>query len=477
MSKLIALAVLAAALLIPSAAGAATATKLHGVVVAKESARHVLVLASSRGKVTSARVTTRQLRSTRLGARLALVGTKLADGSLRVTRLQRLGLAKQARLRVVVLKAGGSKLLVAGGGSAFAIRVTRATRVLAATGSDFKPGEQVSTEVDLGENGAVGNTVQTLGNSVLIDFSGTITALDPTSITISSDGVTTVVAIPDGVTLPALVQVGSEVEIVASVSGSTLTLVEINLDGENGDSGGSSVGNDASVHVEGFVTALDASSITIQPGDNASPVTFAIPSGFTLPSGLAAGSQVDAKGDVVNGVMTLSELELQNDGGDQSQVETEGTVTALDSSSITIQPGDNGTPLTFAIPSGFTLPDGLQVGSVVDAKGDTVGGVLTLTSLDLQQQDNGGMQIEGTVTALDSTSITVQSSSDGGSTQTFAIPSGFTLPDGLQVGSSVDAQGEFQNGVLTLTEIELQDSGGDGGGDGGSGGGSGGSDG
>jgi hypothetical protein len=393
MSKLIVLSALAATFLIPASAQAATATRLHGVVVAKESARHVLVVASAHGAVTSARVTAKELRATRLGSRLALVGTRLADGSLHVARLRQLGRATKARLRVTVVKAGARRLLVSGGGTAFAIRLARGTRVLAAAGSGLKAGDRIETEVELGNDGAVGDTVQTLGESALIDFSGTITALDATSLTLSSDGITTVVQIPDAVTLPALVQAGSEVEIVASISGSTLTLVEIKLDGDNGDngdSGGSSFGGDASVEVEGFVTALDSSSVTIQPGDSASPVTFAIPAGFTLPDGLSAGSQVDAEGDLASDVLTLTKIELQDDQGGQTEVETEGTVTALDSSSITIQPSDNGTPLTFAIPAGFTLPDGLQVGSVADAKGDFVNGVLTVTELELQDSGDGG---------------------------------------------------------------------------------------
>jgi hypothetical protein len=119
-------------------------------------------------------------------------------------------------------------------------------------------------------------------------------------------------------------------------------------------------------------------------------VTFAIPAGFTLPDGLSAGSQVDAEGDLASDVLTLTKIELQDDQGGQTEVETEGTVTALDSSSITIQPSDNGTPLTFAIPAGFTLPDGLQVGSVADAKGDFVNGVLTVTELELQDSGDGG---------------------------------------------------------------------------------------
>jgi uncharacterized protein DUF5666 len=388
MSKLIALTVLAGALLIPAAAHAATTTKLHGVVVAKEASRHVLVVASARGKVTSARVTARQLRAARLGSRLALSGTRLADGSLHATRLRHTGRASKARLRVTVIKIHARKLLVAGGGSAFAIRLARGAHVLSRGGSGLHPGEKIETDVELGKNGAVGDDVQAEGDAVLIDFSGTVTALDANSITVTDDGIATVVQIPDGVTLPSLVQVGGEVDIVASISGTTLTLVEIKVDGDHGDGGGSEVGDDQKVEVHGAVTALDASSITIQPGDNATPVTFAIPSDFTLPNGLAVGSAVEAKGELVNDVLTLTKLELKNGDDDQGEMKAEGTVTALDSASIAVQSDeDGGNTITFAIPDGFTMPDGVQVGSSVEAKGEMVNGVLTLTEIELKDGD------------------------------------------------------------------------------------------
>ena len=321
MSKLIALAAVLGAVLIPAGANAATAAKVSGVVVSKEAARHTLVVATPHGKVTTVRATARQLRVTHLGARISVTGTKLADGSLHATRVTHSGTAKHARVRVTVLKAHRTRLLVAGGGSVFSIRLNRATRINATARKSVKPADQIETEVELSHGDLVGSTVQTVGETVLIDFSGKISALDSSSLTVASDDASTVVAIPDGVSLPPLVQVGSEVEIVASISGSTLTLVAIKIDGdgaESGDDGGSHVSGDSVVHVEGLVTSVDTGSITIQPGEAASPITFAIPDGFTLPDGLAAGSKVEARGEVVDTVLTLTKVELQ-DGGDDDE--------------------------------------------------------------------------------------------------------------------------------------------------------------
>ena len=74
--------------------------------------------------------------------------------------------------------------------------------------------------------------------------------------------------------------------------------------------------------------------------------------------GLAAGSKVEARGEVVRQRPHAHAARAADRRRRLGEVETEGTVTALDSGSITIQPAEDGTPLTFAIPDGFTLPDG-----------------------------------------------------------------------------------------------------------------------
>lgn len=381
----VATAALAVALLAPALAHAGT---VRGTVVAKQAKRHVLVIATSHRDVESARVSQRQLRRTRLGTRVALAGKRLADGSLHVTGMRRLGQAKRAGVSAVVIKAKARRLLLAGGGSAFSIRLNRGTRLLASAAS-VHPGQKVDAEIEFSNGQAVGQDVQENGDSPLIDFSGSVTAIDATSFTVSNDGISTVVQLPTGVILPSIVQVGSEVEVVASISGSTLTLTTIKLDDESSqDNGGSNVDGQGQVEAEGFVTALDSGSITVQPGDNASPVTFAIPTGFTLPTGLVVGSVVEARGDMESNVLTLTRIELKTEDGDQAELEAEGTVTALDSGSITIQTGDGegdtGSPITFAIPDGFALPTGIAVGSIVDAKGAMVGGTATLTEIELQ---------------------------------------------------------------------------------------------
>jgi len=304
-----------AVFLTPALAHAGT---IRGAVAAKQANRHVLVLATRHGRVLTARVSTRQLQRAKVGSRLALAGTRLADGSFRVTRLHTLGTAKRARLSVVVLSSSARRLLVAGGGSAFSIRLNRGTRLLATRGS-VHSGEKVDADVELTDDGPVGTKLEGTGDTPLIEFSGIVSAIDATSFTVTSDGIDTVVDLPAGVVLPPIVHVGSEVEIVATITGSSLTLTTIKLDDENaqGDEDeGSTVDDQGRVDVEGSVTTAADGSITIQPGDNAGAVTFAIPDGFTLPAGLVDGSAVEARGELVNGVLTLTRIELKDEGDD-----------------------------------------------------------------------------------------------------------------------------------------------------------------
>ena len=54
----------------------------------------------------------------------------------------------------------------------------------------------------------------------------------------------------------------------------------------------------------------------MQPrGDSSTPVTFTVPAGFDL-HGAKAGDRVEAKGFMKDGTLTLSKLELKDEGDD-----------------------------------------------------------------------------------------------------------------------------------------------------------------
>lgn len=221
------------------------------------------------------------------------------------------------------------------------IKLTTATRVLADAGTELQPGEQLETEVEL-DDGLVGTDVEQVGQAALIEFAGTVTGVDPASLTIASDGISSAIQLPTGVVLPAVVAVGAHVEVVASISGTTLTLVTIKVEDEQATAAGqgTQVDGDGSARVEGTVAAVGAGTITIKPGEGAAPVTFAIPSGLTLPT-LRIGTPVEARGEIVNSVLTLTRLEISDGDGDASTGTTTSSASSGDDGGAT-RPGDNG---------------------------------------------------------------------------------------------------------------------------------------
>lgn len=311
-------------------AGLANAATVRGVVVAREAASHTLVVSSTTGAVTTVRVTAEQSRKTRLGTRLTATGARLSDGSVDVNRLVPTGEAERARLSVVVVKARRQRLLVAGGGSAFALRLRAGARVLADSTPQLQPGDKVETEVEIGDDGIVGTVVQQVGQTPVIEFTGTVAAVAADAVTIDSDGTATVVRLPAGVTLPTVVTVGARVEVVATISGTALTLATIEVDGDDaarpGDQG-TQVDDNGEVEVEGAITALGGGMITIQPGGGAVPLVFAVPPTIAIPSSLAAGSRVDARGEMVAGLLTLTRLEVKggSDGDSSPSTTTSGS--------------------------------------------------------------------------------------------------------------------------------------------------------
>ena len=99
-------------------------------------------------------------------------------------------------------------------------------------------------------------------------------------------------------------------EAVVSFADGVYTLVTIETDeqAEQGDDHGH---HGDRTEAEGAVTAMTATSITVQRS-RGRPVMFAVPAGFNL-HGVKVGSNVEAKGTVQNGVLTLTRLEVKGD--------------------------------------------------------------------------------------------------------------------------------------------------------------------
>ncbi len=375
------LAVAAVACWAASGAGAAT---FKGAVVGSDSARHTIAVASPGGVVRTVRVT----RLQHLGARVSVGASRRPDGTFRAGRVTASGRVRHARIHGVVVRRAKARTFLSAGGTVLAVR----------SSARSKPGRVVTFDVSIKKDGLHGTKIIQSGQTGLIEIEGAVATLSPLAITIEH-GATIQLTVPAALTLPAGLAVGDQVQAVVSFADGVYTLVTIETDASAEQGGGGGGDHAGEVETKGTVTALSAdhTSLTVQPSEGGgTPVTFAVPAGFDL-SGVQVGSKVEAKGTMQNGVLTLTKLKLEDQGGHNGgEVEAEGAVTALsaDHTSLTVQPkqdGEDGSgaPVTFVVPAGFDL-SGVQVGSEVDAKGTVQNGVLTLTELELKDQGDDG---------------------------------------------------------------------------------------
>lgn len=134
------------------------------------------------------------------------------------------------------------------------------------------------------------------------------------------------------------------------------------------------------VQIEGDLVSVSPLVVSIE----GLPIEITVPSGMTLPP-LTPGQEVELTVQTGAGnVFTLVSIQ-SGDNEDVNEVEAKGTVTDSTTSHVTIDAGD--AMLTFAAPSGVTLPV-LATGTFVEARGVTINGVLTLTRL--RVEDGGG---------------------------------------------------------------------------------------
>jgi RNase P/RNase MRP subunit p29 len=272
--------------LLAAGSAAAAPVAIKGTVVAKRAHGRMLVLATGRhGVVVTVRVAPRRVR---LGDRVSVVGKRLHV----VSHVER------ARIRGMVVKRLAHALRVASGHSVLTIH-TRG-RALASR-HDGRRGDIGEFEVRFDHDGLVEDDFVPASQSGTVEVEGVLVSVSP--LVVSLEGLPVEITVPSGVTLPALTP-GEEVELtVQTGAGNTFTLVSISADDNENQDG---------VEAKGTVTNSTASQITIDAGG--ATVTFAAPAGVTLPV-LAQGTFVEARGVMVNGVLTLTRLRVEDDGG------------------------------------------------------------------------------------------------------------------------------------------------------------------
>jgi hypothetical protein len=138
------------------------------------------------------------------------------------------------------------------------------------------------------------------------------------------------------------------------------------------------------VQIEGHLVSVSPLVVSVE----GLPIEITVPSGMTLPA-LTPGEEVELTVQTGAGnVFTLVSIQSgDNENENENEVEAKGAVTDSTASSITIDTGD--TTLTFAAPAGETLPI-VATGTLVEARGVTINGVLTLTRLRTEDGGDGG---------------------------------------------------------------------------------------
>jgi hypothetical protein len=282
----------------------ARAAGFSGIVVAKQPQRGTLLLAGAHGLGLTVHG---GLARTAVGERVTVQGTRLRDGTIRMSRLQILAHVRGATLRGTVVRKLARGTLLASGRSV--VMIHRLTRRVASADDhgDVKVGEVAEFRLRFDDDDlfeAASPTV--VGQVATTRIEGTIVTLSP--FVVSLEGVPVTITVPAGTTLPATLAPGQRIELTVQVgSANTFTLVSID-----------EVENQAApaqeVEANGFVVSSTTTQIVVNA--NGVIVTFVAPSGATLPV-LASGTFVEVRGLRQNGTITLTRLRVEDgeDGG------------------------------------------------------------------------------------------------------------------------------------------------------------------
>jgi hypothetical protein len=313
---LVLLAVAAGLLAAATPATAAPATAWKGIVVAKDVKRGTVVTASASGAVRTAR--TPKARTLKLGQRLDVRGTSLADGTFKAGSVNTNGRAKSARVKAVVVRwqKGQKRLLVSAGGSTFALSRKATRTVASSTQNAPQPGDQITATVNLTTATPQATSVSTVGRLGVLEVEGILTKLEAGNLEliVAKAGFVTL-ALPAGFVLPTGLAVFDEVKAhVAVGTDGKLTLLSIQGDdeGDRDEDGVDVDDDDGELEVTGKITALSATSIAVTPGSSASPVTCAL---TTLLTGFAVGDRVEMEcaASGTAGALTLEQIEHEDD--------------------------------------------------------------------------------------------------------------------------------------------------------------------
>lgn len=291
----------------------ATASAFGGVAVAKDAARHSVVVASKGGVVRTVRAPGK-LGSIRLGHRVRYSARRLSDGTFRATGIRSTGLARGAVLRGVVVRNQQRlrRVLLSAGGTILSVR-SRARGFASSRGP--RAGDRVEVRVRISAGGLSATSMNVVGHSGTLELEGIFlgATADTLRLAVEHRG-EVLVAIPAGLQLPQL-QPGDEIEAIVNVDAAgAFTLVSVQSDDENDDDDEGIDEDHGEIEVTGVITQLGGGTIQVQ-SHGASPVTCAIPAGTDL-SGFKMTDRVEMRCANVGGTLTLTQLKHDDDDDD-----------------------------------------------------------------------------------------------------------------------------------------------------------------
>jgi hypothetical protein len=299
---------LAAVLALP-----ATASAFRGVAVAKNPARHTVVVASKGGVVRTVRAPG-HLGAVRLGSRVSYTARRLTDGTFRAGTLHASGRVSRTVLRGVIVRdqARLHRVLLSAGGSVFSVRAPARGFM---SHRDHRAGEEVEVRVRIERGGLQAVTIVTLGQASTLELEGIFLSVNGDQLRLAVEHRGEVfVTIPGGFQLPRLTP-GDEIELIVNVDAAgAFTLVSVNADDENDNDHQGTGEDNGRIEVHGAITQVGGGTITVQP-HGGSPVECAVPQGVDL-SGFQTNDRVEMRCADVNGKLTLTRLKKDDDGDD-----------------------------------------------------------------------------------------------------------------------------------------------------------------
>jgi hypothetical protein len=229
---------------------------------------------------------------------------------------------------------------------------------------------------------------------------------------------------------------------------------------------------DEEAEVEGTVSAVGSSSITITPDQGGASIALTVDGATTIkingkPGTLAEikiGDSIEAKYDKLTLVAVKLSVEREDEKG--AWAEVEGKVSAVSSGGIIVDPDQGGGPIALKVDSSTEIKingkpgtlAGIKVGDSIEAKYDTLTLVAAKLSVDREDEKGAWAEVEGKVSAVGGGGVTVNPGHGGGpialkvdsSTEIKINGKPGTLA-GIKVGDSIEAKYD----TLTLVAAKL----------------------